>query len=363
MKPLLKSGSFWFGLLAVIFLVAGVVASKQLWGWLHPTGPTTVSNSDTLRNAGLLIGGGLAFIFAGWRAWVAERQANAARRQAEISQHQVEIVQGQVEVSRAHIEIAQGEAETARQSLQNDRYQRATEMLGINVFIVRIGGIYALERLAREFPEQYHLQVMELLCKFVQLSTSDNSSELSVPTHNEESEETPRLRADLQEAMRAIGLRGSQGCSIEQAEKDFKLYLRDADIGGLQLQDANLSKAWLTNANLSGAVLPRVDLSSARLRLANLSAAELRNSDLSNATFWGADLSGAVLGNANISGSDFCGAGAHSSSYKKPASGLTQAQLDQTRAYTGNPPKLNGVLDAETGELLVWRGKLIDDYP
>ena len=171
------------------------------------------------------------------------------------------------------------------------------------------------------------------------------------------------LRADVQDAMQAVALRGSVGISMEARERDFKLYLRDAHISGLQLRNANLSEAWLTNANLSGAVLPYVGLSGARLRLANLSSTELRNADLSNAAFWGADLSEAVLWNANLSGSDFCGAGARSPSYRTSAWGLTQAQLDQARADTDNPPKLDGVVDAETGEPLIWRGKPIGADP
>ena len=342
---------------AVLFLVASAVGTRVFWSWLHPVEPATVSNSESLRNVGLLIGGGLAFIFAGWRAWVAERQANAARRQAEIAQHQVEVVQGQVEASRAQIEIAQAAAETARQSLQNDRYQRATEMLGSEVLTVRIAGIYALERLADEFPELYHLQVIRLFCTFVRVSTSTSSSELFLTSHDEEPEEIPRLRADLQEVMRAIGLRGSQGYSLELAEKDFKLYLRDVNISGVEVRDANLSGAWLTKAKLSRAVLPYADLSGARLRVANLSGAKLRYSNLSEAVFWGADLSEAVLWKANLSGADFCGSRARSAAYRTPAYGLTQAQLDEACADPANPPKLKGILDAGTGEPLVWQGK------
>ena len=33
-----------------------------------------------------------------------------------------------------------------------------------------------------------------------------------------------------------------------------------------------------------------------------------------------------------------------------------QYQLDAARADPDNPPKLDGVLDAETGKPLVWRG-------
>ena len=157
--------------------------------------------------------------------------------------------------------------------------------------------------------------------------------------------------------MRAIGLRGSQGYSLELAEKDFKLYLRDADISGVEIRDANLSGAWLTKANLSQAVLPYADLSGARLRVANLSGAKLRYSNLSEAVFWEADLSEAVFWKANLSGADFCGAGARSATYRIPACGLTQAQLDEACADPTNPPKLQGIRDARTGKPLVWQGK------
>ena len=46
---------------------------------------------------------------------------------------------------------------------------------------------------------------------------------------------------------------------------------------------------------------------------------------------------------------------------QNPAKGLTQAQLDEARSDPDNPPDLEGVLDAETGEQLVWQGKPLDD--
>ena len=80
----LDSGYFWLGL-CVSVLVAGIGLTVCFWDWLHPEGTTTVSNSETLRNVGLLIGGALAFVFAGWRAWVAEQQKATAQRQADIA--------------------------------------------------------------------------------------------------------------------------------------------------------------------------------------------------------------------------------------------------------------------------------------
>lgn len=37
--------------------------------------------------------------------------------------------------------------------------------------------------------------------------------------------------------------------------------------------------------------------------------------------------------------------------------------LDEARSDPQNPTNLNGVLDAETGEQLVWQGKPLDDDP
>ena len=36
--------------------------------------------------------------------------------------------------------------------------------------------------------------------------------------------------------------------------------------------------------------------------------------------------------------------------------GLTQEQIDRAASDSGNPPKLEGVVDAKTGKPLVWRG-------
>ena len=210
MKPFLKSGSFWFGVLAVLFLVAGVVVSKEFWDWLHPEEPPTASKSETLRNVGLSIGGGLAFIFAGWRAWVAERQANASQRQAETAQRQAEIVRAQVEISQSQIKIAQSQAETAQLSLLNERYQRGAEMLGSGILAVRMGGIGAVKRLADQHPEEYHIQVMELLCAFVRHPTKDQDANLQ-----------GKLREDVQAVMTAIGACGELGLGIRQGRIGF----------------------------------------------------------------------------------------------------------------------------------------------
>ena len=303
-------------------LAIGVTLAWENWEVLHSEQDSV---STTVRNLGLVIGGVIAILLAVWRSIVAERQA-----------------------------------ETAQQSLMNERYQKGAEMLGNEALAVRLGGIYALERLAVDHPEQYHLQVMELFCGFVRHPTRYQRIEFPPEGHEEEGHEEQddrTLRADVQNVMRLIGSRSPTGISLEQRNEDFKLYLRDANLSHLQVRTAKLSGAWLTKANLSGADLPNAVLSSARLRQANLSGAKLRHAVLSDAKFWGANLSKAILCDANLSGADLCGIDAHSPAYAEPVRGLTQVQLDEACADPGNPPNLAGVLDAETGEPLVWRGK------
>ena len=137
------------GLLALLLLAAavalGVWSLINFWDWLQtgPDGPK--SGSTTVRNLGLVIGGVAAILLAVWRSRVAERQAGAA----------------------------QSQSDTAQQSLLHERYQRGAEMLGSKVLTVRLGGIYALQRLAAEHPEQYHVQITQLFCAFAQHPTKD----------------------------------------------------------------------------------------------------------------------------------------------------------------------------------------------
>ena len=102
------------------------------------------SRSTTARNVGILFFGLIAIWFGIWRGVVADRQAKA-------SQHQ---------------------AETARSGLLNERYQKGAEMLGSPVLAVRLGGIYALQHLAEDEPEQYqrpnHASVLRLRAQSTQ---------------------------------------------------------------------------------------------------------------------------------------------------------------------------------------------------
>lgn len=290
---------------------------ESVYAWLKGDD----SGGALVRNVGLLIGGTIAIALAVWRSGVAERQADIAQ-----------------------------------QSLLNERYQQGAEMLGSPVLSVRLGGIYALGRLAAEHPQQYHVQIMKLLCAFVRSPHRGTQLEFNSRSVDGNDAERQIELADVSEVMQVIGHRSDAGIELEEYNC-FHLYLREANLRLVEVADSKLARAWLTKADLSDAILPRANLCKARLRRANLSGARLRRANLSHANLLGANLSKAILFKADLSGADLGGVDARSARYREPATGLTQTQLDDACANPANPPHLDGVLDAETGEQLVWRGK------
>ena len=303
--------------LSVLFLICAFVSVLVTWDWQQTTPFDRESGSTTIRNLGIVIGGVIAALLAIWRSRVAE------------------------------------------QSLLNERYQRGAEMLGNKVLAVRLGGIYALQRLAKEHPEEYHVQIMRLLCAFVRIPTLDGTeypdpdrlgTEEVVETHNAEIGFRPRQ--DVEAAMEAISSRSKEGISLER-DAEFYLDLRGAQLGGLNLmniKEVDLSWANLSSANLSHLNLrSHADMSWIHAVNANFSDAGLVDVNLSVVRFWGADLSRTILAGANLSGAVF-------SNNEDTRCILTQAQLDSARADPRHPPLMEGVVDAETGEPLVWQG-------
>ncbi len=341
--------------IAAALLVAIVATVDCYWDWLQSAGE---SNSATLRNIGLIIAAVIALPLALWRSWVAQRQAD-----------------------------------TAQQGVSNERYQRAAEMLGNSKLSIRLGGIYALQALAEEYPKQYHVQIMKLFCAFARRPTHDGEDGAEEGKQSDAPDESgagiERSREDVRAVMQAIGFRSESDIGLERKD-DFDLDLTGVDVRDANLRSANLSyillrnanlsganlniavlsgagldgadlsKANLTGANLSVATLTDAKLCSVRLEHANLFYAKLYGADLSHASFGGAKLCNAQLNNANLSGALLYYDRSEISDpteTKIPATGLTQAQLDAACADPRYPPQLDDVvLDAETGKPLVWRG-------
>ena len=182
-------GFWWVAGMAAI-LVIGVLLSWCFWDELRGDQD---SLSTTIRNVGLVIGGLVALLLAAWRGVVADRQASAAEYQATMT----------------------------RRSLLNERYQKGAEMLGSEILSVRLGGVYALQRLAENYRQSYHVQVMELFCAFVRNPKEDESYQRMLAEKNADPKTFSFLREDVQAVMDWIGSRG-EALVMELADRQLE---------------------------------------------------------------------------------------------------------------------------------------------
>ena len=204
----------------------------------------------------------------------------------------------------------------AREGQITDRFTRAIDHLGSGTLDVRIGGIYALERLALNSPSD-RSSVTRILTAFVREHAPWLVGSPGGPVHPapEVDETLPWLsnRAnDVQAAMHALARRPVQ-------RDEPRLLLTRTDLRGIYLPDARFDEAFLRRTNLARAWMPGIhlersemgdaDLRRAKLVGAHLSQADLRGAhlqqaDLRNATVRGADLRGADLTGALLEGAD-----------------------------------------------------------
>jgi uncharacterized protein YjbI with pentapeptide repeats len=181
----------------------------------------------------------------------------------------------------------------SRQGQVTDRYTKAIEQLGSDKLDVRIGGIYALERIARDSARD-HPTVIEVLSAFIREHSREHWEPPPDQVHFSPSGRM--TRPDVQAAVTVIGRR--------TAEHDRQpVNLHDAIVRRADLTFANFSGARLSGAELSGADLSRADLSRADLFVSGLV-----ETTLTGATLTGANLLGARAGRAWLDGADLTGA-------------------------------------------------------
>jgi uncharacterized protein YjbI with pentapeptide repeats len=189
------------------------------------------------------------------------------------------------------------QAAVDRERQVTDLYVKAIEQLGDKERLeVRLGGIYALERLARE-SEKDHWTVMEVLTSYVRENASlevfadapEGSGERLVlpPPH--------KPPTDIQAILTVLARRTRTG-------EYHPLDLRATCLQGADLNNARFDRAWLSHANLQEASLFNANLVMARLDEANLQRAKLNEAKMVGALLMSANLQEAELNRAILVG-------------------------------------------------------------
>lgn len=240
--------------LAIVFLIYLLLFS-------HISGIT--NEHELIRNIGLVIAALIGFPMLIWRTSIADRQASTAEA--------------------SHV------AET---------YTKAIEQLGaVNdkghpKLELRLGALYSLEKIALT-NEDYHSQVMEVLCAYVRLNARFNSIEREDESIPAEAVFSPR--EDIQTVMTILGRR-----NIGFDQENARLNLRSVDLEGTDLSGAHLDKAIFEGSHLEHTKFINASLKHCSFERANLAYSDLSDCDAFHSNFTDANLKCAKLQNSKF---------------------------------------------------------------
>ncbi|EFL20834.1 pentapeptide repeat family protein [Streptomyces himastatinicus ATCC 53653] len=358
----------------------------------------------------LVVAVGISFLLL---QWVPHRLADAEAKQLKPSERLTHLnnVRGMVLQTAAGLAVLGGLIYTARgyvlsrQSQITDRYASAVSQLSSEYLDARLGGVFALQRLAGDSRHDV-ASITQVLSSFIvrrrPVTGSTQSWRMTSPERTGQLTQGPRPEADVQAALDVLGsmrrttraelaesdLRGAelQGLSFERGDMRRCLLrgsnlrqaiLREAELDGTDLRgarldgadltggrlsrtdlrgaeikeatftDCSLSSARLDDAWASSVSLRRADLFSARLDGARLDGADLRDATLINVSLVRVDLTGADLSGADVYGADFTGAV------------LVAADLRSVQSLT--PEQLNSAVLGQLTRLPAEFTHLLDD--
>ncbi|WP_326615308.1 pentapeptide repeat-containing protein (plasmid) [Streptomyces scopuliridis] len=251
----------------------------------------------------------LGFLLLQWIPHqLADPEAKQLNKPAERLTH-LNTVRGMVLQTAAGLAVLGGLVYTgrgyilSRQSQVTDRYAGAVSQLSSDNLDARLGGVFALQRLARDSRHDI-ASIAQVLSSFVvrrcpvtepapggQVWDSERPSQTSQP---------PRSEPDVHAALTVLGSLGRR-TRVELSESD----LRGAELDGLSFEGGEVSRSLLRGADLRRSVLREAelddtDLRGARLEHADLTAARLRRADLRGAEMKGAAFDDCLLSSARL---------------------------------------------------------------
>jgi uncharacterized protein YjbI with pentapeptide repeats len=220
----------------------------------------------------------------------------------------------------------------AQEGQLTERFTRSIDQLGkINdsnqpQIEVRLGGIYALGRIARD-SKRDRQTILDILAAYVR--ESSRSAPYQQPQHDSLPQEPKGPRIDIQAALTVTTRIAKDFGTTHHARLNFwgahlqSVALEDGHLAGAELRDAHLDGALLRGANLGPrrneagvqvetrmeeSTLLKANLIGATLTRAHLDEADLTGADLRTAILVQADLRGAILTDADLRSANLKGA-------------------------------------------------------
>jgi uncharacterized protein YjbI with pentapeptide repeats len=254
----------------------------------------------------------------------------------------------------------------AEQGHITDRYTKAIEQLGAltarnkpNVE-VRLGAIYALERIAEDSARD-HWPIMEVLTAYVRqnapapaqdMATQEQEMDAQDTTKENEEPESKVAKKPATEIQAILTVLGRRRRGRKREGKGQRLDLNNSHLRGARFDEAHLDEALFIGANLDrasfgwthldgavfnwahmdGASFVRAHLDAAQFLRTHLDGTHFNEAHLDGANFYKAHLAGAFFKEAHLKGANFYNA-------HMEAADFTGAHLDGarfSRAYMDN---------------------------
>jgi len=241
------------------------------------------------------------------------------------------------------ISIAEDNLRVSQEGQITERFTRAIDQLGSKKLEIRLGGIYALERIANESDKDYW-QIMEILSYYIRSNSHANIDIIDNEEITNKFEEYLDRKLMISYDIRAILIVIKRRKYFFKAGEPERLELREAYLRLANLSKAHLEGSYLYDsdligAHLGGAYLNGVYLGGARLNWAycneahfeeaHLEEAHLEETCLKGANFKGADFKGAYLGGAYLMEACLIGAKNLSADQLSKVKTLYNAKLDE----------------------------------
>ena len=204
-----------------------------------------------------------------------------------------------VYISLQNLKATQRNVLVAEEKQVTERFTQAINQIGSDKIEVRLGGIYALERIAKDSPKD-HWTIIEVLSAFVR---EKSPLQISNETSEEVVESLARnfltgVSRDIQAALTVIGRRNTpndpEDATIDLSRTNLrsvnlasanlrKVNLRFSDLSSANLNKANLREAVVAETILNGTILLKADLYQVSFETATFGRGLLQETDLREA--------------------------------------------------------------------------------
>ncbi|HET6190931.1 MAG TPA: pentapeptide repeat-containing protein [Trebonia sp.] len=336
------AGLVVLGLITVTLLLACVLLFPR---WLYPSLSAAELNDaklfgkeriDAINERLTLQNGARTTLLQGLGGAVLLLGAYFTYRQVKISREQLIHT---VEANRQQLRVTQ-------EGQITERFTRAVDQLGNNSEDVQLGGIYALQQITRNSPDEQSA-IYEILAAYVRLHSPWTEHHDLGPVNVDEIPRLREQRPGVQAAMLVLGRRIAEPSAMPLA-------LMGTDLRRLRLSDsyipggANFENALFWRSSLINASLGKANLRGAKLGWTDLRHSFLADSDLREADLRKADMRRANLRNADLRGADLRG------SDLREIENLDRAKLRDAKA--NDQTKWPGTFDVQAAGVVVTSG-------